>query len=64
MDLKNPNISDANKEHIVEKYQNGICDFKKYEFLKLFKYDKMGDAIPNLENWVNLFSSLNNYKQL
>jgi len=64
MDLKNPNISDANKENIVEKYQNGICDFKKYEFLKLFKYDKMGDAIPNLENWVNLFSSLNNYKQL
>lgn len=64
MDLKNPNISEENKTIIKDQYANGICDFKKYEFLKLYKYDKFGDAIPNVENWINLYTSLNNYKQL
>lgn len=64
MNLKNPNISDENKAVIEEKYYSGICEFRKYDFMKLYKYDKMGDAIPNLETWINLFTPLNNYKQL
>jgi len=64
MDLKNPNISEENKKTIKDRYENGISDYKKYEFLKLCKHDKFGDAIPNVENWINLFTSLNNYKQL
>lgn len=64
MDLVNPNISDEYKELIKTKFYDPIPEFKKYEFIKLYNYDKMGDAIPNLDSWLNVFIPLNNYRQL
>jgi hypothetical protein len=64
MDLGNPNISDENKEYIKTKYYETIPEFKKYEFMKLYNYDKLGDAIPNLDSWLNVFIPLNNYRQI
>jgi DNA polymerase-1 len=62
MDLENPNISEEDKNSIVFKYHSKIQQFKKYDFMKLYSHDKMGDAIRNLDTWLNLFSSLNNYQ--
>jgi 5'-3' exonuclease len=62
MDLKNVNIIDDKKEHIIHTLHNSSIEFKKYEFLKLYSYDKMGGAIPNVENWLNCFTPLINYK--
>lgn len=61
MDLKDPNISDELKQQILEEYRKKVPILKKFDFIKLYHHDRMGGAIPNLETWTNLFSSLNNY---
>lgn len=61
MDLKDPNISDELKQQILEEYHNKTPLLRKFDFIKLYHHDRMGGAIPNLETWTNLFSSLNNY---
>jgi 5'-3' exonuclease len=61
MNIMEPNISDETAREIMEKYKSKTPSLKKYDFIKLYHYDKMGDAISNLDLWVNLFSTLNNY---
>jgi 5'-3' exonuclease len=61
MDLKDPNISDELKEQILEEYHKKTPLLRKFDFIKLYHHDRMGGAIPNLETWTTLFSSLNNY---
>jgi DNA polymerase-1 len=61
MDLKDPNISDELKEEILEEYHKKTPLLRKFDFIKLYHHDRMGGAIPNLESWTTLFSSLNNY---
>jgi 5'-3' exonuclease len=61
MDIKNPNISDILKEEITNQYHNKTPLLRKFDFIKLYHHDRMGGAIPNVESWVSIFSSLNNY---
>lgn len=61
MDLKDPNISDELKKEILEEYHKKTPLLRKFDFIKLYHHDRMGGAIPNLESWTTLFSSLNNY---
>jgi DNA polymerase-1 len=61
MNIMEPNISEDTIEEIVKSYHTKAPLLKKYDFMKIYNHDKMGDAIPNLDLWVNLFSTLNNY---
>jgi DNA polymerase-1 len=62
VDLRNPNISEEDIDIIKTQYYSKTPNFRKYDFMKTYAHDKMGDAIPNLDTWLNLFSTLNNYK--
>jgi 5'-3' exonuclease len=61
MNIHEPNISDELGVEIVRSYHTKVPPLRKFDFMKLYYQDKMGDAIPNLDLWTNLFSSLNNY---
>lgn len=62
MNLKEPNISDVDLQDIEMQLYQKHKELKKFEFIKLYQHDKMGDIIPNLDTWLNLFSVLNSYK--
>jgi 5'-3' exonuclease len=61
MNIMEPNISEDTVVEIIEKYHIKAPALKKYDFMKLYNHDKMGDAIPHLDLWINLYSTLNNY---
>ncbi len=61
MDLKNPNIISDDKELILEIYYEPTPPLRKHDFIKMYTHDRMGSAIPNLDIWLNLFSTLNSY---
>ena len=61
MNIMEPNISEETVVQIMDKYHTKAPTLKKYDFIKLYNHDKMGNAISNLDLWVNLFSTLNNY---
>lgn len=61
VNLKEPNISTYDIEDIDRQFYRKVPALKKYDFIKLYNYDKMGDTIPHVENWLNLFSILNNF---
>lgn len=61
MNLREPNIIEDVENQIVEAYHTKVPLFKKMDFIKLYHHDKMGSAIPNVDTWINLFSTLNNY---
>lgn len=61
MNLREPNISEDSLQSIKEQYYSKTPMLKKYDFLKLYSHDMMGDSISNLEVWLNLFSVLNSY---
>jgi len=63
MNLKDPNISDFDKESIIDSYHSLIPAFRKSDFIKTYSQDRMGGAILNVETWLNLFSTLNSYRQ-
>lgn len=62
VNLKNLNITEHDLEIIKTTYNQDTPIFRKYDFMKTYNHDKMGDAIPNLDTWLNLFSQLSNYK--
>lgn len=62
VNLKNLNITEYDLETIKNTYDENAPVFRKYDFMKTYNHDKMGDAIPNLDTWLNLFSPLSNYK--
>ena len=62
MNIREPNISDVDVEEINQQFYRKPKDLMKYEFMKLYQHDRMGDAIPNVDMWMNLFSILNSYK--
>lgn len=61
MNIMEPNISEETIIEIMRSYHKKAPPLKKYDFMKLYNHDKMGDAISHLDLWVNLFSTLNNY---
>lgn len=61
MNIMEPNISEDIVIDIMGSYHKKAPPLKKYDFMKLYNHDKMGDAISHLDLWVNLFSTLNNY---
>jgi hypothetical protein len=61
MNIMEPNISEETIVELMDKYHTKAPTLKKYDFIKLYNHDKMGNAISNLDLWVNLFSTLNNY---
>lgn len=63
MNLKEPNISDIDRESIMDSYHSLVPMFRKSDFIKTYNQDRMGGAIQNVETWLNLFSTLNSYRQ-
>ena len=63
MNLKNPNISEEEILEIEEYFKQRPSGLKKMDFMRLYQYDKMGDAINNLDTWLNIFNILNSYQQ-
>jgi len=61
MNIKEPNISEELSLDILNSYHTKPPILKKFDFMKLYHQDKMGDSIPNLDMWTNIFSTLNNY---
>jgi len=61
MNLMEPNISEDLAQQIKEQYYSKPQVLRKYEFIRLYNHDLMGDSISNLEIWLNLFSVLNSY---
>lgn len=59
VDLRNPNIDDADKEDIRRMFYTKPDKLKKYEFVKMYEADKMGDTIPYVNSWLDCFSPLN-----
>lgn len=62
MNLESPNISDEGIENIRNFYYQKPTELRKYDFMKIYNQDRMGNAIPNLDSWLNIFSVLNNYQ--
>jgi 5'-3' exonuclease len=63
MNLKNPNISEEEILEIQDYFKQRPTGLKKMDFMRLYQYDKMGDAINNLDTWLNIFNILNSYQQ-
>lgn len=62
MNLHEPNISKHDVDDIHRQFYREIPKLQKYDFVKMFEQDKMGDTIPYVQHWIELFSVLNNYK--
>ena len=63
MNLKNPNIYEEDILEIQEIFKQRPSGLKKMDFMRLYQYDKMGDAMPYLDTWLNTFNVLNSYQQ-
>ncbi len=63
MNLKNPNISEQDVAEIEENFKQRPSGLNKMDFMRLYQYDKMGDAITYLDTWLNLFNILNSHQQ-
>lgn len=63
MNLKNPNISEGYVLEIQDYFKQRPTGLKKMDFMRLYQYDKMGDAITYLDTWLNTFNILNSYQQ-
>ncbi len=59
VNLREPNISDDDKEDIRRMFYAKVPKLQKYNFVKLYESDKMGDTIPYLNSWLDCFSPLN-----
>jgi len=58
MNLKNPNISEGDVLEIQDYFKQRPTGLKKMDFMRLYQYDKMGDAITYLDTWLNTFNIL------
>jgi DNA polymerase-1 len=63
MNLKSPNIAEEDELEIKDYFKQRPTELKKMDFMRLYQYDKMGDAISYLDSWLNTFSILNSYQQ-
>lgn len=61
VNLKEPNISNVDREMIDRLYGRKVPPLKKYDFIKMYHKDRLGDTIPYVDNWINLFAVLNNF---
>lgn len=62
MNLKEPNISNSDLEEIGTQLYQKPKALRRFDFIKLYQHDRMGDVIPNIDTWLNLFSTLDSYK--
>jgi len=61
MDLKSIPLSDGNKDHIKKSF-NTSYNLDKHTFMSLYFSDKLGESIPNTNNWLNqVFGYLNSF---
>ena len=60
MNLSSPDLSDIQKSVVVGDLNKKPTNLRKFDFIKMWHMDKMNDAIPHVESWVNLFAVLNN----
>lgn len=61
MNLREPNISDEDKEDIHSQYYKKPGVLQRHNFVSLLRYDRINDATLNSDNWIKLFSILNNF---
>lgn len=61
MNIREPNISDEDKEILDEMINRKLPGLKKYEFSKLCQEDQLGASMINPGAWLNAFSLLNHY---
>jgi len=59
MDLSAPNLSAEQEDYVIQELIARPHDLRKFDFLQLWYLDKMNDAIPSIDQWINLFSVLN-----
>lgn len=58
MDLGNPNIPESELETIEKVIDNSNKTFEKNTFIQMYKDDKLGEAIPRLDIWLDNFRHL------
>ena len=59
MDLHNPNLSEMMKMEIEDTVTQPKNTMDKQKFLQMYQHDLLGNAIPNVENWlINVFTHL------
>ena len=61
INLRDPNILEEDARRIEAMFEEKPGQLRKYDFMKIYSQDRMGDSIPNLDVWLNLFSRLNSY---
>jgi len=62
MDLKNIPLSKENIKQIQSEFDTPY-ELNTNAFMQMYIKDKLGESIPNVNNWLNqVFGSLNNYK--
>lgn len=52
IDLVNPNIPESDLDTINNTINTSNNNFDKSQFISMYKEDKLGDSIPNLEVWL------------
>jgi hypothetical protein len=59
MDLHNPNLSTMMKIEADDVIEQPKSTMDKSKFLSMYTQDLLGNAIPNVENWlINVFTNL------
>jgi DNA polymerase-1 len=59
MDLHNPNLSSMMKVEADDVIEQPKSTMDKVKFLNMYQNDLLGNAIPNVENWlINVFTNL------
>jgi len=58
MDLHNVNVSDSDREEVINEFENKINLFDKKTFLSLHSEDKLYDTIPNIGKWLTIFDNI------
>lgn len=61
VNIREPNITDFDREDIDRMFNRTPPQLKKYEFVQLYHSDRMSESIPNVTSWIDLFSNLNVY---
>lgn len=61
MNLHEPNVSNQDMEDLLRQFNRTVKPLQKYDIIKLYQHDKLGNAIEHVDSWLNLFAVLNNF---
>lgn len=61
MDLKEPNISDIDRDDIDRRFYHKPHPLRKYEFVRMHLADRLSDVFTNVESWLGEFTLLDSF---